>query len=354
MGIIVQYFNKLLEEDLEHILKNSEELWDNFNNKTIFITGGTGFIGKWFLETFAYANLHLDLNCKLLILSRNPEFFLTEYSYFGNNSLFKFIKGDVRNFDYPEEPVDYIIHAATESSEKLNSENPLLMFDTIVDGTRNVLNLAKGKKVKSFLFTSSGAVYGQQPDEMTHILEEYIGSPDCLNPKSAYGEGKRAAEMLCSIFNKQFQIPVKIARCFAFVGPYLPLDAHFAIGNFINDILIGGPIIIHGSGLPYRSYLYSSDLIIWLLKILLNDNQKLEIYNVGSDRAISIKELAFLMSKLSDDKIDVVIQNENLSVARNRYIPATNKINNVLGIEIQIPLEIAILKTIAYYRKFYS
>ena len=344
-----KYYNPLLEEDLEHILKHTVELWTNFKNKTIFITGGTGFFGKWFLETFAYANYKLDLNFKIIVLSRNPGKFLDEFVYIKSNPIFKFIKGDVRNFDFPNEQIDYIIHAATEASVKLNNEDPLLMFDTIVEGTRRTLELAKEKKVKSFLFISSGAVYGKQPSEITHISEDYNGAPNCLEPSSAYGEGKRVGELLSAIYFNQYSVPVKIARCFAFVGPYLPLDTHFAIGNFILNVLHEKDIIIKGVGTAYRSYLYSADLMIWLFTILLKGKNNMP-YNVGSDVDINIKELAENIANCFDNKIKIQIKlRPNSPKNFERYVPSVSLIKHEFQLNSNIDLINSIKKTIQFY-----
>ncbi len=345
----MKFYNELLEEDLEYILKHTNDIWNNFLDKTIFITGGTGFFGKWFLETFAYANYELDLNCKIIVLSRNPEKFLDEFGYIKNNPIFKFIKGDVRDFVFPTEPIDYIIHAATEASAKINNENPLLMLDTIIEGTKRTLELAKEKKTKSFLFISSGAVYGKQPSEITHISEDYIGAPNCIDSNSAYGEGKRVGELLSAIYFKQFGVPVKIARCFAFVGTYLPLDTHFAIGNFILNALKGEDIIIKGDGTPYRSYLYAADLMIWLLTILLKGNNNVA-YNVGSDENYTIKEIAKKI-KDSDDSVKIkILKKHDVNKPIERYVPCVSRIKHELKLDSNTDLKSSINKTIKYYK----
>ena len=152
----------------------------------------------------------------------------------------------------------------------MSDENPLLMLGSIVEGTRHTLEFARHSGTPKFLLTSSGAVYGRQPPTLTHIPEDYVGAPDPLDPRSVYGEGKRLAEQLCALYAQQYGVQSKIARCFAFVGPYLPLDIHFAVGNFIRDGLRGEPIKVEGDGMSFRSYLYAADLTIWLWTILFS------------------------------------------------------------------------------------
>ena len=228
------FSHALLESDLRHILSRTESLWKDCKNKTILLTGGTGFFGKWFLETISFLNSERDLNVKAVVVSRAPDRFLNQYPQFKQPAI-QFIQGDIRSFPFPKEPIHYIIHAGSSASERLNSVDPLEMFETIVDGTRYVLNLAREKKVESFLFTSSGAVYGKQPAEMTHIPESYAGAPDSTDARSAYGEGKRAAEMLCSLYYHRHQVPVKIARCFAFVGTLFAVRRAFCYREFYSE-----------------------------------------------------------------------------------------------------------------------
>jgi dTDP-glucose 4,6-dehydratase len=251
----------------------------------------------------------------------------------------------VRSFEFPAGDFSYVIHAATEASAKLNQEDPLLMFDTIVEGTRHTLEFARACNAKKFLLTSSGAVYGKQPSEITHISEDYLGAPDLMNSNSAYGEGKRASEMLCCLYAKQYGIEAKIARCFAFVGPYLPLDTHFAIGNFIRDVINGNEILIKGDGTPYRSYLYAADLAIWLWTILLK-GKSCYPYNVGSDEDLTIAELAKVVASTIEPIVDVTIVKEPIPCQPvERYVPSVKRVLTELQLKPLISLRESIIRT---------
>ena len=341
---------RLPVEDLEHIYQNTQDIWESFRGKSIFLTGGTGFFGKWFLESFIYVNDKLELNAKISILTRNPESFLLKYPFYKEHAnTVHFVKGDILTYDFIlEEKYQFIIHAATAASESLNKINPLLMMDTITIGTRRVLDFATTQPIESFLFISSGAVYGKQSKNVLNISEDDCFKLDINNANSAYGEGKRVAELYCSIYFEKYQLPVKIARCFAFVGPYLPLDTHFAIGNFINNALNNENIIIKGDGTAIRSYLYSSDLMIWLWMLLIKGENN-SPYNVGSNININLKLLALKVSNALDSKINVVVKNLNINSIVDIYIPNVEKAN-FLNLVQKINIDEAISKTINFYK----
>jgi len=343
--------NNPLAEDLDNILTHTRDLWEELRDQRIFITGGTGFFGCWLLESFAWANDKLNLNAEALVLTRNYESFLKKAPHLANNPAIKFHIGDVRDFEFPDGQFPFVIHAATEASAKLNEENPLLMWDTIIEGTRHTLDFARHAGTKKFMLTSSGAVYGKQPPELTHIPEEYTGAPDLANLNSAYGEGKRAAEMLCTMYAKMYCIQSKIARCFAFVGPYLSLDIHYAIGNFIRDALKGGPIEVKGDGTPYRSYLYAADLAIWLWTILFRGESCLP-YNVGSDRDVTIKQLADIVANTFEPVRQVKINQKHVAgEPTERYVPSISRTSSSLGLRVHVDVEKAIKKSLIWQRK---
>ena len=223
------------------------------------------------------------------------------------------------------------------------------MLETITLGTKRILEFAKQKSVESFLFTSTGAVYGKQPSAVTHIRENEGYAIDINKPESAYAEGKRLAELYCSIYYSHYQLPVKIARCFAFVGPYLPLNKHFAIGNFISNTLRGEDIIIKGDGTPYRSYLYAADLVIWLWTILLKGENNTP-YNVGSDEGYDLKTIAHLFPKINPSISVNILSKPVLDKPIERYVPDITFIRQKLGLDVQVNLVEAIKRTLAFYK----
>ena len=344
--------NRIDTRDLDHILNHTSHLWKEVQGQNIFMTGGTGFFGSWLLESLTWADDQLHLGTKAVVLSRDPEAFAAKAPHLANHPAVCLLQGDVRTFEFPAGEFPFVVHAATEASAKLNQENPLLMFETVVEGTRRTLEFARTHGTRQFLLTSSGAVYGKQPPEMTHIPEDFLGAPDAMDPNAAYGEGKRAAEMLCRLYAHRFGLEPKIARCFAFVGPHLPLDAHYAIGNFIRDALRGGPIRVNGDGSPLRSYLYAADLTVWLWTILLK-GQPCRPYNVGSDRSINIADLARLVGRMVNPDIQVAIARKaDASLPPQRYVPSVERARNELELESRIPLEEATRRTARWQAQY--
>jgi len=340
-----------LQEDFEHILTQTHDLWESISGKTIFVTGGTGFFGVWLQMSFVFINRKLNLNARMIILTRNKNIFFDKYPFLANNPEVSFVEGNICSFQFFDDSVDFIIHAATDTSVQLNHESPITMFHTIVDGTKRVLDFAVEKNVTSFLFTSSGAVYGANPSVFTNIKEDFVGAPAPSEPQSVYGEGKRMAEVLCAIYHHHFHVPIKIARGFAFVGPYLTLDTHFAVGNFIQDTLYNRNILIKGDGNAIRSYLYVADLIIWLWTILIKgkDNRP---YNVGSDFGVTISELAKIVcfAGLSPNTEINILSSNIKGSAPNQYVPNIERAKTELGLQVHIDLPLAIKKTIQFYR----
>lgn len=343
------------------MLAHTRGLWDELRGARLFIVGGTGFMGTWLLESFAWANDKLHLDAHAVVLSRDPDAFRRRAPHLADHPAVSFHRGDVRNFQFPAGAFGYVIHAAAESSTGLDRKNPLLMMDAIIEGTRRTLDFARQCGAVKFLLLSSGAVYGRQPPELPHIPEDYVGAPDPMDPGSVYAHGKRLAEHLCLQYARQYGIEAKIARGFAFVGPHLPLNAHFAVGNFIRDALAGGPILVQGDGTPYRSYLHAADLAVWLWTILLR-GAPCRPYNVGCEEAISIGDLARLVAaalhknlsengfRIGSKSIAVRFGENPISGKRaERYVPRTQRARSELGLEPRILLREAVERTARWH-----
>jgi len=328
-----------------NIVSRCSRLWSELACAQLFITGGTGFYGSWLVESLVAANDQLSLGASAVVLTRNPESFLQKRPHLRGRKDLTFIAGDVRNFEFPAGKFSHVIHAATEASARLNREDPLLMIDTIVDGTRRALDFAVHCGARHFLNTSSGAVYGDIPADLGPVPENFMGGPDVSNPKWTYGEGKRLSELLCSIYADQHGIDAKNVRCFATIGPGLPLDTHFAIGNFIADALAGREITIQGDGSAVRSYIDIADLTVWLWHVLVFGKSK-EAYNVGSEQGYSIREIAYKVRDVLAPDLEVKVLGKPLpNQLASSYVPSTAKARENLGLTLGVPIDESIRST---------
>lgn len=340
-----------LGSDLDAVAETAGEAFRELREARLFITGGTGFVGTWLLESLLWANRAHGLEAEAVVLTRDPDSFARRAPHLASDPALSFVRGDVADFPVPQGPFSHVVHAAAESSTKQNELEPLRMIDTIVKGTRNVLDAAREWGPRKVLFVSSGAVYGPQSGGLDRISEDWLGGPDILAPGSAYAESKRLAELLCGVYGAEFGVPVTVARCFAFVGPHLPIDAHFAIGNFIRDALAGGPIRVLGDGTPYRSYLYAADLASWLWTILVNGEVG-RAYNVGSEDERSIAQVAAAVAGAFEPTTVVSIAETTSSKTAgggSRYVPSTQRARDELGLRETVPLPEAVRRTILWH-----
>jgi nucleoside-diphosphate-sugar epimerase len=343
----------LPQDDLDLVLSLTPEFWSRFGGARLFITGGTGFIGAWLLQVLQHANDRLGSRIELVVLTRDPERARQQAPHVLSRPDTSLLAGDVSTFAGPVGTLDFCIHAATDVGNPFKAGDPLKVFDSIVLGTRRVLDLALANGASRFLLTSSGAVYGSQPASLERVAETYVGAPDPLQPGAAYGNGKRAAEWLAAAYAAQaLQAGFEpcIARIFALIGPGLPLNGPFAAGNFVRDALAGQAINVQGDGRPLRSYLYMADLCVWLLRILASGASG-QAYNVGSENAVSIAALARKIVDAAGTNTPIEIQTAAASDApAPRYVPDTLKARHGLGLAEYTPLKTALLKTIHWSR----
>jgi nucleoside-diphosphate-sugar epimerase len=339
---------RLLARDLDDLIARYEPDFIALRGKRLFVTGGTGFVGSWLLESFTWANARLALGASAVVLARDPNAFRSIAPHLAHDPALEFLAGDVRALPALG-AFDGVIHAAAPASKKLNDEEPLAMLETIVEGTRGVLEMAARSGPIPVLLTSSGAVYGRQPPELERFDETYTGAPDTLDARNAYHEGKRLAELLGAVYAQTCGLHFKLARLFAFVGPYLPLDRHFAIGNFIGDALAGRTIEVRGDGTPVRSYLYGGDMAGWLWAILSRGRNG-RAYNVGSSEAVDIAATAHAVASAVDPTPTVTIRGTpDLTRLPERYVPSVARAFDELSLVQTVDLPSAIGRTIAWH-----
>jgi dTDP-glucose 4,6-dehydratase len=334
--------------DLDHCLDVAAVAWPRLKGARVFITGATGIIGKWLLETLLEADVRYSLGVSIVALSRDPAAFALRTPHLAKSEKIAFLQGDVREFTLPSDGFDVIIHAATDV---VMPESPKSVFDTCIEGTRQVLRLTNAARPAYFLLLSSGAIYGPQPSDVLAMPECYRGGPDPLAINSAYAEGKRVSEWLCAVAAAENGYSLAVARVYALVGPYLPLNKHFAIGNFIADAMAGRPIEIRGDGTNCRSYLHLADTIGWLWVMLTNGGPT-KAYNVGSSEGIALGDLALMVNSVLGSAAGVEIKGTPTpGKSIERYVPDVESAFTDLGLRRAISLENAIRRTATWHRE---
>lgn len=338
-GILNTPLPLIPSEDHEHILRHTAKLWPDLAGARCSITGGTGFYGKCLLESIAATNDQLGANVRAALVSRNLERFASALPHLASRPKFSWLTGDTASFAFPKGHFDYVFHFATASAAEVEAGGTAILMHTL-RGTERVLQFAISRGVRRLLFASSGAVYGRQSAELSHIPEDYRGVPDPTDPASGDGEMKRMRELL---FVKS-GVDCVIARGFAFVSPYLPLTDKFALGSFIRDALAGGPIIVRGDGRTIRSYMHAADLIVWLLTIVVRGKAR-RAYNVGSDDAVSILQLANRIAQCPVAPRDVEARGAALGSPPDRYVPDISRARNELGLKVAIGFDLAMVSS---------
>ncbi len=336
--------------DLAEILQHARTAFETLRDARLFITGGTGFFGHWLLESLSFAHRELSLNLHVTVLTRDAARFAHRSPHIAALPFLRLLEGDVRSFPFPAEKHTHIIHAATDSGGQQDARPAYELAESILAGTQQVLRFALETGAKRLLYTSTGAVYGRSTT-LEHTPETYLGAPDPLQLSSSYDEAKRMAEHLCIAYAHRTPLEPVIARCFAFVGPHLPLDTHFAIGNFLGAALRGERLHIKGDGTPRRSWLYMSDLAAWLWTVLAHGKSN-RAYNVGSEEAYTIEQAARLTvetlqggagrTAASEVQIDRIA---DMAAPLNSYVPSTARVREELGLVAAVNLTEAISRT---------
>jgi UDP-glucuronate decarboxylase len=330
----------IASHDLADIARRSARDLEALRGAKLFLTGGTGFFGKWLLAALDHADRELKLDLRVTILSRHPRRFLERWPEAEGRPGWTWFEGDVATVPILLERFDFILHGAADTTAITTAAEEENRTRAIIAGTERMLELTRRAHAKRLLYLSSGAVYGRRAGVRSGAREDDFADAVPVTP---YGAAKREAEERCA----RAKIDFVTARGFAFLGPHLPLDAHYAAGNFIRDARRGGPIEVRGDGTALRSYLYAGDLVVWLLALLAR-GQKGRAYNVGSDEVVSTAELARAVAAEVSPAPEVIIQSTQPQGPQNIYLPNIARAREELGLDVTVPLREAIRRTCAH------
>ncbi|GKX55000.1 dTDP-glucose 4,6-dehydratase [Leminorella grimontii] len=345
----------IIDDDLKYI-ENSISSWEKLRGKRILITGANGFIPAYMVETIIYLNESLKLNAKVFALVRNKEKALSRFSHLIGKIGLEFIVQDVCDPIKLIEPINFIIHAASQASPKYYGVDPIGTLTANTIGSYNILTFAeKQKELRSLLYFSSAEVYGDTSTSEEYIKENDFGSLDCMTLRACYAESKRMGETMCNSWWHQKNIPTKIIRIFHTYGPGMDLDDGRVFADFVKDIVNDKSIEIKSDGKAIRSFCYLADTVIAAFKVLL-DAPNGEVYNVGNeDNQVDMNELAHILSGIVNKdssmiKRDINEENGYLSNKVSKIIPNTEKLRS-LGWGPEFSIEDGFSRTITYYKK---
>ena len=324
--------------------------FERLDGSRILLTGGSGFVGKWMLQTAKIAQENSATKIEIVVPTRRLTADHVQTAMEIGCPNVSWVEGDFLNGALDLGHIDMIIHAATPASAQLNAENPAEMLRINVEAMESALRYAGNNK--PLLFTSSGTVYGTQPQSVSHIAEGEIEPHPPVDQLNAYAQGKQIAEQLCREAGMRGHCSPIIARLFAFGGEYLPRDTHFAIGNFIQNALDRQPIAIQGDGRARRSYLYGADMATWLWSALAHGGGKnAEPFHIGSEHSVSILELAQTVATVSSEVLNyvpeiTVAKAIDPSEAIHQYVPANLHTRKTLQVSEWTSLEDIIKRTL--------
>ena len=339
----------VFSEDIKNIAEELKEFYNEIEGKTILIAGGKGFLGTYFTNVLSEINEVLSKPIKIIVLD---SLITAKDKENSNDSNVDFLEQDISKKIEIKDNVDYIIHAASIASPPTYRKFPIKTVDVNYQGTRNLLEIAKNKKIKSMLLLSSSEIYGD-PD-IFPTPESYVGKVSCIGPRACYDESKRLAETISILYYQQYNIPIKIARPFNIYGPYLNLNDGRIIPDFMNNAINKSEIIIHSDGTPTRSFCYARDAISGFFKLLFSNHDGI-ICNVGNDEEVSVKNVANIIQNIMDKPISIkIVKSEDPNYTKDnpqRRCPDLSLIKKVVNYEPKINLEEGLKRVYMWYRR---
>ena len=345
--------DKIIEEDVLKIAKNLQEFKSKISGQTFLVTGGAGFLGSWFCDVLDF--FEAKIICVDNLVTGSKE----NIKQLIGKPNFRFIQHDITKPLEIDGEIDYVINMASIASPPVYQKFPIETLNTNILGTIHLLDFARSKNVKAFLFTSTSEVYGDPPEEKIPTPETFPGLVSSFGPRAMYDEGKRAAEAYLYSYDKEFgKPPIRIARIFNTYGPRLDVKETAKYGRalmkFIIQALKNQPMTIYNQGKQTRSFCYITDQVEGLFRLLLTPNIDGEIFNIGNENEISILELTkILIEKTKSKSIIQQIEKTEYNVKGDpmRRCPDISKAKEVLGYNPKVPLEYGLLRTADWVRQ---
>ena len=335
-------------EDIKSIANELEEFYNELEGKTVLIAGGKGFLGTYFTSVLTKINETLSKPMKIIVLD---SLITSKDKKDDVNQNIEFLEQDISKHFEIGGNIDYIIHAASIASPPTYRKFPIKTVDVNYQGTKNLLEIAKEKKVRSMLLLSSSEIYGDP--EIFPTPESYVGKVSCTGPRACYDESKRLAETISILYFQQYKIPIKIARPFNVYGPYLNLDDGRIIPDFMNNAINKSQIIIHSDGSPTRSFCYVSDAICGFFKLLLSKHDGI-ICNIGNDEEVSVKNVAEAIKNIVGKPISIkIIESDDPNYTKDnpqRRCPDLSLIKKTVNYIPKIDLEEGLKRVYKWYR----
>lgn len=346
--------NSILQEDIKEIV-DAKLPWNMLSGATILISGASGFIASYLVRSLLYLNTAYKKNITVLAIVRSKKRAEDKFFEYLGRKDFHILVQDVSEPPKYSGKIDFIIHAASHASPKYYGRDPVGIIMPNILGTMNMLELGRSHKVQSFLFFSSGEVYGVFEKPSVIISESDYGSLDPTNVRSCYAESKRMGENLCVSWFIQHHVPIKIVRPFHVYGPGMAMDDGRVQADFVSNVVNGEDIVMKSDGKNYRTFCYISDAVRAFFTVLLKGKNG-EAYNVGNDTAeIQISKLASLLAnRISGGNIRVIRKDREKSEHYmespiERCRPNIEKMKS-LGWKPRYSLEEGFRRTIESYR----
>jgi nucleoside-diphosphate-sugar epimerase len=331
--------NRLPARDLAEVTERVGASWSALAGGHVLVTGAAGFVGSWMVESLLHASDELSLNVGVTALVRNGASFRGRFPHLIASPALQVLETDVRSFHAPVPPT-HIVHAASATSPTRPDFNPDDIIETIENGTRRVLDVARESATRRMLVISSGSVYDRKQRGPARIDEEHVTLEMGSTLAERFGVAKRNAERTATAT----ELDACIARIFAVHGPRLPLDGQFAVGQFLADALAGRAIKMSGDGSPVRTYLYAADMAAWCWTLLLRGSPR-RAYNVGAEREHTIADAAEHVSRLPAKGLKVERGFAATPLHPDRFVPDTSRARDELGLEAWTGFEDGLART---------